>query len=590
MDEGSIFKNNSAKLDGGGFVLIKSILIISHSIIYNSEAGFVGGFLSLKEESTAFINNNTVSNCFSRCGAYANVAMFSNIYINQSKIQECHGNIGTLIFLSNGFKSKISITNSLFFNNIGSDFFLLYCENSNLTITNSSFMISSEFMSLSNSYASIENVIFKNLSCTMKIKGCLGSFNERTFVIFKNFMVNYMETNSRGGVFYSSFSQLTILNSSFSMIINEGTGAILYAENSHISLNFSNCTFLKNDALKIFKSNITLDNINFSNKDSNFNLKTSVVICIDCYNLLIVHCSFSNFNSSLNGTCLYILGTNFISKYEVYNSSFMNNSASLSGAAIYQEGRVSGLLFNNKFQYLSAKVGGALVFYCSDFDSSKCFLNLISNVFSNNYASQEGGAIKWNFIPPENFLNNYFLNNSAKIYGDDVANIPIRFAINVYQDNIIFINFTENLTSLKNGLILNNTKSGDALRYDIEFCLLDYYNQTYKEFNLSMKLNIFTDIMEISNNNKGNFMQNMTICSEKNGAYIYSATTVQMNKNHSFFFDKISIVATRKCTVFLRFYSTNINLFYKHLMSTYRSIIIYFILIYFNFLRGNHPK
>ena len=51
-----------------------------------------------------------------------------------------------------------------------------------------------------------------------------------------------------------------------------------------------------------------------------------------------------------------------------------------------------------------------------------CSLILQDTVFVSNQAGQEGGAIKWNFYEPS-FINVSYQNNSADIYGDDIASV-----------------------------------------------------------------------------------------------------------------------------------------------------------------------
>ena len=301
-----IFKNNTALYEGGGFLLVNSILTLKDSIIKNSNGLLAGGFLSLKERSSAIIFNNTVSHCFSNKGGFANIDMFSNISINSSKIQDCNASIGSLLFSSNGFISQINIIKSYFFNNSGIDSFIIYSENSNFTLRDSIFENSSEVMLLSNCFTKIKNVQFLGNLCFLNLKGCIGSFIDQTTVFISETTVSNVQGKNQGGVFYTSFSIINVYKSNFSVIKNEQIGAVLFSDNSQILINQSFCISFRNDALKIQNSYLTLINMTFSNKNYNFTLKSNVINCFNCFALLIVDCVFSNIISNQNGSSLYL--------------------------------------------------------------------------------------------------------------------------------------------------------------------------------------------------------------------------------------------------------------------------------------------
>lgn len=43
------------------------------------------------------------------------------------------------------------------------------------------------------------------------------------------------------------------------------------------------------------------------------------------------------------------------------------------------------------------------------------------NSFTNNYAENSGGAVKWDDLEPKNLELSYFHNNSAYLYGNDIG-------------------------------------------------------------------------------------------------------------------------------------------------------------------------
>jgi hypothetical protein len=47
------------------------------------------------------------------------------------------------------------------------------------------------------------------------------------------------------------------------------------------------------------------------------------------------------------------------------------------------------------------------------------------NKFTNNYAANSGGAIKWDDLEPGIVSDSVtYINNSAKLYGNDIASFP----------------------------------------------------------------------------------------------------------------------------------------------------------------------
>ena len=108
-------------------------------------------------------------------------------------------------------------------------------------------------------------------------------------------------------------------------------------------------------------------------------------------------------------------------------------------------------------------------------------MNIVNNTFSNNTATIEGGALKWNDEMPI-ILNNIFLNNSA-IYGANIACFPIRIIAKLYNssDPNITITFPKNDEVLWPNNNTNNTlqniSSGNTIPYTLQFMILDVYEK-----------------------------------------------------------------------------------------------------------------
>ena len=161
--------------------------------------------------------------------------------------------------------------------------------------------------------------------------------------------------------------------------------------------------------------------------------KLSGVLISNVKNLLIQSTQFINLigDSSSTGGSGALMITEDLSNKENSNSliidkcTFLNNSNSNGGGlSLINVGRVT--VTRSIFQSNRAlNSGGGIYFSCGDFGNPQlgmCSLNITETIFRNNLAGETGGGIKWDFYEPV-FSNVSFLNNSARIYGDDVASV-----------------------------------------------------------------------------------------------------------------------------------------------------------------------
>ena len=106
-------------------------------------------------------------------------------------------------------------------------------------------------------------------------------------------------------------------------------------------------------------------------------------------------------------------------------------------------------------------------------------LILIQNVFENNLAKIEGGAIKWQEIEPV-FQNNTFTNNSA-IYGSEIAAFPFKIE---FEGELTSTNETICLNPPSNCYIsLLDLPSGSMINFPLVFTIKDIYNKTLLNLN-----------------------------------------------------------------------------------------------------------
>jgi predicted outer membrane repeat protein len=132
------------------------------------------------------------------------------------------------------------------------------------------------------------------------------------------------------------------------------------------------------------------------------------------------------------------------------DTSFTNSTSENGGGAIALINPSIVKIDGTKFMLNTAKkMGGAIYFSCIDESlSMPCNVNIERSIFFGNVALIEGGAVKWDFYEPLNLLNlsNVYFNNTANIYGDNIASVSksiITLSSSYNQSNYTSGNITE---------------------------------------------------------------------------------------------------------------------------------------------------
>ncbi|TNV88103.1 hypothetical protein FGO68_gene7380 [Halteria grandinella] len=178
----------------------------------------------------------------------------------------------------------------------------------------------------------------------------------------------------------------------------------LYVERL-LSVKISSCQFQNNQG--------------YRHKES---LKAGGLHIKDAFSIDIRQSIFENLwsKSQLGGGAIALEKSDQSGTAIIINSTFKNCSARTNGGAIslnsYPMTELRELsVTNNK----AARGGGI---YFAGKASYQCVLNIDTSSFQGNRADIEGGAIKWKYFEP--YLRNVaFSNNSAKIYGDNIASV-----------------------------------------------------------------------------------------------------------------------------------------------------------------------
>ena len=264
-----------------------------------------------------------------------------------------------------------------------------------------------------------------------------------------------------------------------------------YAQLNNITVSNSTAKFAGSLSSSVQVANIHVTNMTLMNHLLGF---------IDCFDLVMHNIYIENIQSdydylmlisntkansimnvtisNINTNVLYVLrsAVNHISDFNIHNTSqgIQIKSSSISmmqncsfssigssdvkqGGALYLEDthiNINNASFNNNV----AESGGAIFMGCTDYDSCSSYIE--HSQFINNTATQQGGAIQYNFRRPG--LNNINFDNNQAMYGQNIASYPVRV---VFND---FIN---------DSMILADVVSGIAYPDTINLTIVDLDNQ-----------------------------------------------------------------------------------------------------------------
>ena len=134
-------------------------------------------------------------------------------------------------------------------------------------------------------------------------------------------------------------------------------------------------------------AHVILKNIVFKNAHGT---NGSAISLTSSESVEIIESTFINNSASLNGGAIYIAsaGSDIISSSTIRGSTFINNSA-INGGAIYINADLINIL-SSTFSFNNASLDGGAVYVDGD------FVYLIDSNFTNNTAGDDGGALHWN--------------------------------------------------------------------------------------------------------------------------------------------------------------------------------------------------
>jgi len=120
--------------------------------------------------------------------------------------------------------------------------------------------------------------------------------------------------------------------------------------------------------------------------------------------------------------------------YSLSNNVFVGNWATYEGGAVYLMGPQHLIMEGNVFRDnwagqdiggVQEAYGGAVYYSCAGLQKD-CGVAMLGNTFVDNRSRRSGGAVQWTDLEPVYIIDetNVFTNNTATIYGNDIASFP----------------------------------------------------------------------------------------------------------------------------------------------------------------------
>jgi predicted outer membrane repeat protein len=307
--------------------------------------------------------------------------------------------------------------------------------------------------------SNMNNLVVSEHKCAnMKIDGCiLQAETSNLEIIGSSFSSVLMQDRSIAFVLHSS----TVILSKTSLKEMSGERSPCFLKAIQLnSLSIVECAFINfaKQAIQIENTslNFTQNSVLLEDDFKSLNLfEEGFLVCKNCKNSVIQRSTFKGIRSS-RGSALRIYSSKVSkdnNKILVANNVFTENFANQDGGAIHLIDENIELV-KNEFSKNKATNGGAIYLNCSS-EEDLCDWRIDSCSFIGNEAIESGGAIFWENSYPKGYDNSFSNNNAA--HGSDRASKPMKIVL-----------ISENMDDLVSGQILE--------KY-MDFNIVDAYNQ-----------------------------------------------------------------------------------------------------------------
>lgn len=442
------FQNNSA-IRGGSIESINfNLLYVNSTIFLDSWASNYGGAFLLIDNAFLFGFNLTIEKSMSNFGSIFYLDSFSGLQINSSFFKNFSSTVESFIFLSksnlkipsflaSSFLLSSSIPSSLpssspptFSSSSSSSVFL---DHSTFLIMNSNLKeINGIFLHLISSSLSIQNLQVQNLTCPLStLPGCMLR-SLKSHINWTKGAIQGIQNKANGGFFLSA-SQLEMYDVTIEELErglgggdNVMKGGIFYmVEGSKLDGQRMKWRRIEGGGVYGEGGIIWLKELEGEKggggTESFLELKMMEDVKID-------GCRFINISSYGDGGVIKIDGKKSNNDsvslpFLIKNCTFERNVGN-NGGAIYLQDLLLYIL-GNSFYNNEAVNGGVFYFKCTDYLNPLCSMKIEQNIFSNNFASRQGGVLSW-LSKPALMVDNSFKNNVAAHYGNITASIPVK--------------------------------------------------------------------------------------------------------------------------------------------------------------------
>eukprot|EP00347_Sterkiella_histriomuscorum_P012942 403366626 len=517
---GSTFTNNSAETGGVFLVTESSLIKINNSKFQYNKASYQGGVLTAQTNSQMILLNSRFLENESE-GDNSVLEILSSSRTDQVQIINCtfSENIAEKNTISLMYSQAI-IQNSKFINNYAKsrtkNIFLGF---TNLTILNCQFDQSFKIADLSTSQI-IGTYIFVIFDVNLIIQsstfknglssqgGAVYIYGDSSVQIGASYFTNNYANLEGGAIYSSGFNLLSIVNNTkFYNNFANNEGDDIYVTNTKNKFQLYD-TSIQN---QIGKSSISVqlanvEIINVTIRDLQYLAKLNsggALKCVNCKALLIKNTIIKNVSSQIGGA-VYLseedsnkVVSSSSYRYLIQNSS-ISQSQSVVGGAIYisnvQSLRITKTNFTqnsatNKYTLETSQTegSGGVIYHTCDSTSLNCKLDISQgNIFKDNFAAVQGGAIYWDTVEPIFSLNqSTYNNNNAGLYGNNIACFAqemIQITQEIYSQQIT--TYSSSQSRLLNMIQDENYNfSNTRLEYDIH-----EYQGNYQRFLASQLL------------------------------------------------------------------------------------------------------
>ena len=236
------------------------------------------------------------------------------------------------------------------------------------------------------------------------------------------------------GVMTCRICSLTLTNVTVESNLAPRNAALLLFNQGNVTISHSRFHNYSGSALSVEAStNLLVSQVNFSGGVATYGAAVKAIDSI----VAIESCWFA-MNLAKLGGCVYAQVTgNSATQWRVnITDSVFEHCSAVNGGAVYTDGFALNMQGNEFYSNLALAAnyqsveliqrnrGGAVYFVCSL--HSSCSFSLLSNLFVNNSAGEQGGALFWADNYPL-LSENSFENNTAE-YGPEIASYPVRLA------------------------------------------------------------------------------------------------------------------------------------------------------------------